>query len=89
MNTTHFVRRHYNVSGVRNTVILLWNLRNTRRNANKYTIVMYVGKNLMMLLNVLKIQLCVGKLKCTNCDKTFAHWKLLLQHNEDLHENKS
>ena len=34
-------------------------------------------------------ELCVGKLKCTNCDKTFAHWKLLLQHNEDLHENKS
>ena len=32
---------------------------------------------------------CVGKLKCTNCDKTFAHWKLLLQHNEDLHENNS
>ena len=35
------------------------------------------------------MELCVGKLKCTNCHKTFAHWKLLLQHNEDLHENKS
>ena len=33
-------------------------------------------------------KLCVGKLKCTNCNQTFAHWKLLLQHNEDLHENK-
>ena len=33
-------------------------------------------------------KLCVEKLKCTNCDQTFAHWKLLLQHNEDLHENK-
>ena len=31
---------------------------------------------------------CVGKLKCTNCNQAFAHWKLLLQHNEDLHENK-
>ena len=30
---------------------------------------------------------CVGKLKCINCDKTFAHWKLLFQHNENLHEN--
>ena len=33
-------------------------------------------------------KLCVGKLKCTNCNQIFAHWKLLLQHNEDLHENK-
>ena len=32
---------------------------------------------------------CVGKLKCTNCDETSSHWKLLLQHNEDLYENKS
>ena len=31
---------------------------------------------------------CVGKLKCTKFDQTFVHWKLLLQHNEDLHENK-
>ena len=40
------------------TVIMLWTWRNTRRNVNRYTIVMYVGKNLMMLLNVLNIQNC-------------------------------
>ena len=33
-------------------------------------------------------KLCVGKLKCTNCDQIFVHWKLLLQHSEDLHDNK-
>ena len=71
-------------------MILLWNLRNTRRNANKYTIVMYVGKKFDDVTECGKhTELYVGKLKCTNCDKTFAHWKLLLQQHEDLHENKS
>ena len=56
----HYIvcKKTYNVRGVRSTVIMLWTLRNTRRNVNRYTIVMYVGKNLMMLLNVLNIQNC-------------------------------
>ena len=31
---------------------------------------------------------CIGKLKCKKCDKSFAHWKLLVEHNEDLHHIK-
>ena len=68
---------------------MLWTLRNTRRNVNRYVIVMYVEKEFDDVTECAKhTKLCVGKLKCTNCDQTFALWKLLLQHNEDLHENK-
>ena len=30
---------------------------------------------------------CVGKLVCKNCEKKFAHWKLLLEHFHKAHGN--
>ena len=56
----------------------------SRMSKHKYSV---CGKCFDDISHVNDEEKCVGKLVCKNCEKKFAHWKLLLEHFQKAHGN--